>query len=696
MNTIKKGTIVLLIAVIPTVLFGQEDLHRQDTLPAAYKVSLRNATVQGGRYSLDDSRIQKIVSPSGEADVIKYIQTLPGIATGAEGSSSVYARGGNVGNNLITLDGVPIYSSSHLLGLSTSFSPYIVKSADFYVGGFSSDDGNMTASHIKMSSADGDFKRAGAETSISNFIAGCGVSAPIVKEKLSFIGSLRFSPMGLEYMALRNFINERQTIFTDLSIFAADAFGKLKYRLDDKSSISMSVFGTMDSYSIIKGENADNGFGWTNSFVSVDYDKKNILGFDLTAKLSYNFNRSKQTMEKVLGGVYNKLELANNLNEVTLSANAGKSLGRLAYLMFGIKAKADIINPGSSKTYGSPDSSDSTPMADNKTTSVLLTAHGQVEWRRPDKFDIRIAGRFNAYFCKLGVAPEVIFDPEISAMAKINLARAYGVEVTLDYLTQHNHTLEGIPLGWSLDMIVPADKIIKPEHSHQAYMGFFGDFSQHHINVGGYAKYMQNLVYYPSAKNMFSQDISGWHENVQTGTGTSYGLETMYEMTGKTVSFKCAYTLSKTDRHFEKVNNGKSFPAKFDRRHILNAQLEYTFVDRKNYTVGFNTQFTFQSGHWETLSDGSVIGWRIMDGEEVLIPHTSGENNYKMPDYIRWDNGFNAEIRAGKVTHSVKIGVFNTLNRHNVFTLLYDEDTDRWKTLSLIPIMPSIYYKIAF
>lgn len=687
-----KHSVAIILFFMPLALSGQAVHSQQDTLPPAYMVASRSTAVQGGQYTIEKDRIKKIASPAGEADVIKYIQTLPGIATGAEGSSSIYVRGGNIGNNLITLDGVPIYSSSHLFGLTTSMPQYIVNTTDFFVGGFPSDEGNVTASHIRMTSADGDFQKTSGEVSASNFLISTGISTPIVKDKVSFTGAFRISPMGLEYKAFKNLINRKQTLFTDLSIFAADIFGKAKYLIDSRSSLSVSVFGTTDAYSIKKESSSDNAFGWANTFVNAVYDRKNLWGFDMTAQLSYNFNSSRQTMKKMLDGVHNKLGLISRLNEVTLSANAEKKLNPITYLKFGLKARTSIINPGSFRIYESI----STNRVNNRTTSMLLTANGQIEWKRPELYEFRVAGRLNAYFCKLGRAPEVIFNPELSLMGKVILFRLFGIEATADYLTQHNHTLEGIPLGWSLDMIVPADKIIRPEHSYQAYLGMFGDFSKHHISLGGYAKYMQNLVYYPDARNLFSQGISGWHESVEIGTGTSYGLEMMYEKTGEILTYKFTYTLSKTDRLFKNLNRGNPFPAKFDRRHIVNAQIDYAFIKRKNYEVSFSSQFTFQSGHWESLADGYVTGWRIASDQEIQISHLSGVNNYKIPDYIRWDNSLNAQIHSRKVSHSIKLGVFNTLNRHNVFTLLYDETTDKWQTLSLIPIMPSLYYSIAF
>lgn len=144
----KKIIACFVFACLWTASYSQNDGSLSDTLTASYKVSSRTVVAHGGKYTIQHDKIAAIVSPMGEADVIKYVQTLPGITMGVEGSSAMYARGGNLGNNLITLDGVPIYSSSHLLGLSTSFPQYVVGKTDFYIGGFPSEDGNLTASHI--------------------------------------------------------------------------------------------------------------------------------------------------------------------------------------------------------------------------------------------------------------------------------------------------------------------------------------------------------------------------------------------------------------------------------------------------------------------------------------------------------------------------------------------------------------------
>ena len=144
-------------------------------------------------------QIRNQVSPMGESDYIKFIQTLPGVSTGADGTSSIYVRGGNLGGNVVTLDGVPVYGTSHLLGFTTALSNDVVDRTEFQVGGFSSDVGNLTASHIRLHSSDGDMNQWHGAGSISNFMLSAQANGPIVKDRVSAVLAARYSPLGLEF-----------------------------------------------------------------------------------------------------------------------------------------------------------------------------------------------------------------------------------------------------------------------------------------------------------------------------------------------------------------------------------------------------------------------------------------------------------------------------------------------------------------
>ncbi|KAA6317562.1 hypothetical protein EZS27_032302 [termite gut metagenome] len=74
-------------------------------------------TPQMGILSLSRESIKHIPTIFGEVDVIKALQTQPGVSAGTEGLSGMYVRGGNDDENLYMLDGIPIYKITHLGGL---------------------------------------------------------------------------------------------------------------------------------------------------------------------------------------------------------------------------------------------------------------------------------------------------------------------------------------------------------------------------------------------------------------------------------------------------------------------------------------------------------------------------------------------------------------------------------------------------
>ena len=111
-------------------------------------------------------------------------------------------------------------------------------------------------------------------------------------------------------------------------------------------------------------------------------------------------------------------------------------------------------------------------------------------------------------------------------------------------------------------------------------------------------------------------------------------------------------------------------------------------------TVSLNGLFTFQSGHWETVSAGEYPAFTLF-GETIIIDYFTSTNNYRMPDYIRLDIGCNIDFKT-RYPQELNIGIYNVLNRHNPFSIIYDDKSREWRQVSLIPIMPSISYKIKF
>ena len=674
-------------------VYSQQLNEMRDTLRSITIIADTSFVRATGVMRVDMPRVQHMVTALGEGDVIKYIQTMPGIAAGVDGTSSFYVRGGNIGNNVVTIDGVRLYGYGHLLGITSAFSNDIVGSANFNVGGFSAESHNMLASHIEINTKEPDFKGYNAKFGVSNFMVSGYATSPVVEDKLAVVLAARISPLALEYKIGKNWLDSRIDIFDNLHAGVYDLFGKLSFKANKKHTLNASFFYTSDDfgYGDMHASSYDN-MNWSNMIGNLEW--KCILSDKWNIKSNVSFNKygSGQIQERVLQEVYNKLSVNSSIEELMFNTSFDYSWSDGWNLKFGIRGTKSVFNPGSFKEYG--ESSDG--FLGNRTDNWMGNGYVGLTYQNKDKARFSLAVRGNYFIGEKGKYDEYKgWHPESSFSASAKITKWMGIAATYDQLVQYYHTLEGIPLGWSVDMIVPSSMTLAPEMGVQYYGGlFFKVAKNHRLTVGVYYKEYENLIFFEKASDFFGQSLTGWKEFVKVGDGESKGVEFLYEKTGNDLNFKVAYTFSETMRFFPQLNEGVPFRAKFDRPHILNATVDYRFMCNKDVECGANFMLSYQSGNMETVQSGTYPG--ILPGYDVDFNYYSGFNNFRLEDYIRADIGWYGIWKRDRCTHNLKLGVYNITNRHNIFSLYYDSDESTWKKVYVFPIMPSINYRVEF
>lgn len=700
----------LLIFLFASILIGNgmplwaQEVVIRDTLRASKIEDSRIRRIVGVQVVGSD-QIRNHVSPMGESDYIKFIQTLPGVSTGADGTSSIYVRGGNLGGNVVTLDGVPVYGASHLLGFTTVLSNDVVDKTEFQVGGFSSDVGNLTASHIRLHSADGDMRQWHGSGSVSNFMLSAQANGPIVKDRVSAVVAARYSPLGLEFGLVDKMIPE----ISGLSTLVYDVYGKVNVQLDDRQTLDFTVFRSKDDYRFTQGGSTQDRMGWSNLIGRAQWTRSLGDGLALKAIGYWSSRASRQAQEKSvvvdqsMGGIIapdqtvkNYFSVCDSLREVSVQTQINWQVNERWTVDGGLQWRMGLFNPGASSSYSGsllrPEHSAS--ITDNRMTSNTWMAHAQANYQVGERVQVRGALRYSLHQTS-GSYGKNIGKGEFSLLGRWRMADWIGLEGTVDHLAQFYHTLEGLPLGWSLDMVVPSDKDFAPEMADQVYGGLFGDADGHSWSIGGYWKWMDNLLYFADGGSLFNASLGSWRNGVYSGKGRSFGMEVTYGYRGKRLETRLAYTLSKTDRLFDRLNGGEWFPAKFDRRHMLNVTGDYSLIQRERIKMGVTTLVTLQSGCWETVPIGHYTV-PALTREEFTVDLYSGMNNYRMPTFFRWDAGLYLEKSAARAKHRLNLGVYNLTNRHNPFLITYDAETKEWKQISLLPILPSISYRVEF
>ena len=668
-----KNIATIIFTLLIAISLRAQEPERVDTLQAAVKTESHRVEVALGKLQTSLEGIRVMISPLGEGDAIRWAQSLPGVTTGADGTTSMYVRGGGSGNNLFSLDGVPIYGYSHILGLTTVIPTEATESASLAKGGFDGGDNNFTAAHLRMTSrAPSDHRKT--SVSLNTFLVSAGTEGPIGK-KLSYVLSLRYSPLTLEYRAARKFLPDLISGLNNFSTNVGDAYGKLRWQIGSRSFLDASFLGSIDSYGFDapgQYQAAHEEMSWNNIVGMLrfrHYWENSRL--ELTA--SANRYGSSQQQDKVYRDVRNCLSLHSQLSEYTVAGQLQHTLPKGFALSEGVNLRYAQFAPGQ------------VAEANNVTGTLLSTLWAQGEYSIEDRLKIKAVVRGH-YYRNLMRDTQGRLDIDGSLLVKINFTDWLSLELTGDRMKQYYHTLEGMPVGWSLDMVVPSGKQVAPETALQGNAGLTAIVGNHTVSLGAFYKAMDGLIYYKYAQSLFSGALANWEDDVDFGKGTAYGAEFLYEYLGKDFYLRTAYTLSRTMRHdFAQTNNGQPFHARFDRTHVLNATAQWK---------GINATFILQSGNWE---NGAAETYPVkLPGKDWNAKYFSSVNNYRMPTVIRLDLGYQFAFKTGKVSHKVNLGICNVTNHFNPFMLFFDTEKEAWEEIAILPIMPNFSWRIEF
>jgi hypothetical protein len=659
-------------------------------------------------YQFTVSDVKPLVTILGEIDPLRYIGTLPGVSQGMEGGMAFFVRGSNSGNNRIELDGVPLYGSAHLFGLFSTIPASAVGSVTFLSGKIPASSGNFSSSLTQVYTNQTDTSKTHGGFSISPFILGANFSAPLVKNKLLLQVAGRYSLLYPEIKLVQSIVTSGDNdLKTEIMPQVMDLFAKLNYKIDGKNTLSLSGYFSNDYFRMRnKGEFSDLQIemNWSNAITRLGWDldlndklRISTLAYYnnyITGNRQQNFSDSRNNSD---------LRLHTTLNEFAVQSEAIYQ-NRKFKLNTGLQFKTQSIKPAAERMYIGQNSNNPNRYAyEPVTNSNFLVVFGNGEYKY-NIFTVSLGLRETFYFTETNK----FFDSNIRASLAAELTKQTGVELSYDQFTQFHHVLEGLPVGWSLDLLIPADTLFRPEHAQQWYGGGFWTNKVYMLSGGAYYKVMNNLTMYKNAANIFGVQNANWIDEIASGKGVSYGLELRAERKGVRWNAALSYTLSKTTRQYVEINDGKTFPFKFDRRHILNLTGQILLKKKPKSEKYFNMSFSYSSGNHITLPIGIYQGvelpyWNAQSG--IYIPPRENDNiyyrqlmssvnGYQMPYYMRLDIGYNYHKIAKHCTHDFTIGVFNMLNRQNPY-LIYNED-GIWKQLSIFPIIPSIQWSLNF
>ncbi len=709
-------------------------LRASSEIEEAVVVAGRDAGIKSthlGSIDVPLKQIQNTPMLFGESDVLKAIQLLPGVQGGNEGFAGLYVRGGGPDENLIMLDGIPIYNVDHMLGLFSVFQPEAVKKVTLYKGSFPARYGGRISSILDIRTNDGNMRETHGLLSIGLISDRFHLEGPILKDKLSYSISARGMHTALYAPLIRMALKDEY-----YNYYFYDLNGKVTWRISDRDHLYFGVYNGADQLKTEQSWDTENestndyirdyysegadamGIKWGNTVTSVRWN--HIFNSRLFANATVSFNNYAMNMTSVS----HSKEVQNGITFSSTYDTAFKS-GIRDY-----SAKMDFDynpNPSHLIKFGAEYTRhtfipESLSMIENEIENEMIqidttykvmdrekfggndfSVYGEDDWQI-NKYITVNPGLRIAWFNTQG---KNYFSLQPRLSAKVSLGD-FAIKAGYARMAQYVHLLTSGQVSLPTDLWVPITKNIKPVTSDQVSVGAYYDgLKGWEFSIEGYWKEMHNILEYKDGMFVLGSS-GGWESKVTMGNGRAYGLEFFAQKTMGKLTGWAAYTLAKSDRHFPdgSINNGKRFPYKYDRRHNFNINLTWEVTKK----IDINATWSYLSGSMTTIPEDKTV---IISPNKYnpnypgldIGDYVTSRNNYRLPPSHRLNIGFNFHRRNKKGWGETiwNISIYNVYNQMNPNFAFMSKKTDEngkvryfMEKVTILPILPSISYTFKF
>jgi len=640
-----------------------------------------------------------------EADLLRALQTMPGITALSDFSSALYVRGGTPDQNLYLIDGTDVYNPEHAFGIFSTFNTNAIKKVDVSKGGFGSEYGGRLSSVIDVTNLDGNRNNFEGEFNLSLLSASTTLQMPIGSIG-SISGSFRRTYIDQTYAKWINKIPDYYFYDGNLKGF---------FDLTENDKLSLSYFNSKDNLNYILDKNAADSFhflyNWGNTTGSVNW--KHIFNQRLFA----SFWITGSTFDSNFG-----FDQFQNLNEINSLSDYALKTSFEYYasneLKFKLGAEYKILRFSYKQSWDNG-------LIDVNQYSRMTSAYASIGFSPNILWDIDAGARF-VYFS----TDKDFTDIEPRFSIKYRLTETSSLKFATGIYYQYLNRIQRLFFS---SIWTSADKNIlasSATHFIMSYQRAVADILQ-----------LEAEVYYKDYKNLyiFNQNVGvminpGYHDanghpvynstqDIFTrGDGNSIGLELLLRKDVGAVSGWLSYTQSKTEYTFDGINKGNEFAPRHDRASVinlvLNGDLGNLLSGNLNAVPGkksskwlFGINFVYATGQPITVPGSAYFVSTIPNGisspyfissipEYKLYPATI--DSYRLPAYSRMDLSITYEHDYGNWTLAPYLQIFNLGARNNVWFINYKDQIynnaifQTVEKVNMLPILPSIGITVKF
>lgn len=657
--------------------------------------------------------IKKMPVVLGEVDLIKSIQLLPGVTSGAEGTGGFNVRGGAADQNLVLLDEAIIYNTSHLFGFFSVFNADAIKDVKLYKGGIPSKFGGRVSSVLDVRQKDGNSKEFNINGGIGFISSRLAVEGPSFKDKGSFLIAGRGSYI---HLLLKAAGEENSANFYDLNL-------KTNYDLNDKNKLYLSGYFGRDDFNF--GGNFKSGYGnasgnlrWNHlfsdrlfsnmSFIYSKYDYElefdsfefdwvsSITNYNLKYDLSY-FVNDKIKLDFGASSIYYQFD-PGNINPTTeTSAINPLQLDEKRALESGLYIDAEHkITDKLTASYGLRfstfnrlggqalvDYENDLPVVYNNALGIYERGNEIGETNFEKGKSIKSFGNL---------------EPRLALAYQLN--ESSSLKAGFSRVAQYIHLLSNTASVTPLDVWTPSGKFIKPQLSNQYAIGYFKNLKDrvYSFEVEAYYKTVDNRIDYIDGSDLIGQNTI--ETEILNGEARAYGLEFLLRKSKGDFTGWLAYTISKSEQRTlgglaggPGINNGNWYNSAQDRTHDVSLTSSYKLSDK----WVFGSNLIFQTGRPVTYPNGQYTY------EDLTIASFSNRNANRLTAYHRLDISatWTPNRKPNKKWKGEWVfGIYNIYNRRNAASISFGQNRETGANeatrTAIFGAVPSLSYNFKF
>ncbi len=634
----------------------------------------------------------KLIPGVAEADPLRAVEVLPGVISTSDFSAAFNVRGGSADQNLILLDGVPIFNPFHLAGFFSVFNADMLARVELFAGGFPAEYGGRVSAVLAVESdpGNGEWDVSGGISVLASRLAVGGGLPEGLREKL-----------GLETARWR--VSGRRSYFDvllkpafDFPYHLTDLQGVFEGWTKGGSRFTISAYSGVDALDFT--DTSDSSFplkvdwGWGNDVVGLRWSTPTEDGGSV--ELRSGFSR----FDTDLGFPdFDDFQIRSEINLFSNAIEIERRPARHWTIKGGVTADRNA--------YDNTFATGGTDFRGGSLDGWLMGGFAQAAWNDQRNWLVEAGVRLDSWRPAVGdplteVAPRL-------AVKRFVANKNAAVKMSVGRYTQFLHSVrdEELPLG--LDVWILSGARAPQVVSDQIQAGVEGYPNEDwFVSLEGYLRSFDGVI-----TNNFADDTNTEADDLLAGSGEAYGADLFVRKTGGETTGWLSLSLLKTERTFPDFLSGLdpapdfTYAPIFDRRVdvdlVLRRQLSWGVEAGLRWNFGSGLPFTRAVGSYAFYSPRLVDGGRLTFGEggiddfAVLVGPRNGE---RYPAYHRMDVSFRKPMKKSWGTLVPYLDILNLYNRRNVLFYFYDYEMNPAERtgVSMFPMLPTIGVEISF